>query len=128
MPDQTKRVASGEPCAGERPLRVETAAEGGAVVCRLIGSATMETCHWLNERLAEAGQITGQTLVIDLSELDFICSLGLGSMVAAYLRARRAGMAARLVAPRPQVMDVLVLTKLDTLMPVYGSVGEAVRG
>ena len=70
--------------------------------------------------------MTGKILVIDLSELNFICSLGLGSIVAAYLRARKLGMPTRLVGPRPEVMDVLALTKLDTLMPVYGTVGDAV--
>jgi anti-sigma B factor antagonist len=88
----------------------------------------METCRILNERLAEAGQQAETALAIDLSGLDFICSLGLGAIVAAYLRARRAGIGIRLVAPRPEIRDLLTLTKLETLLPVFDSISSSPSG
>ncbi len=115
-------------CTPARPLEIKTVVRDGVVVCQLVGSATMETCQELNERLTEISRQEVGGLVIDLAELDFICSLGLGSLVAAYLRAQRAGVLLRLVAPRPAVMEVLEITKLHTLLPVYDSVEQALAG
>jgi anti-sigma B factor antagonist len=109
----------------DRPLVIKVARQGRAVVCRLIGSATMETCSLLNERLCDVWTEADGALLIELSELNFICSLGLGSIVAAYTRAIRQAGAIRLVAPSDAVRDMLVMTKLDTLIPVYDSVEEA---
>lgn len=112
----------------DRPLEIEVTSHGEALVCRLSGSAAMEACDRLNNRLAEVAQREPKLLVIDLGELDFICSLGLGSIVAAYLRARRYDGAVRLAAPGPAIRELLEVTQLVTLLPVHDSTAEALRG
>ena len=109
----------------DRPLRIDLTAHGEALVCRLSGSATMETCDWLNERLVQAAEEQPGLLVLDLEDLDFICSLGLGSIVAAHLRARRHDGMVRLAAPMPAVRHLLEVTRLDTLLPISDSTDEA---
>ena len=52
----------------------------------------------------------------------FFC---LGGIVAAYTRAVRQSGVLRLVAPRESVREMLVTTKLDTLIPVYDTMEEA---
>ena len=106
----------------QEPLQVEVSSIGGSIVCRLRGSASMEACELLNERLLEAAAEATKLLVVDLADLKFICSLGLGSIVAAHLRMARNQGDVRLVAPQPQVREVLELTKLDTLLPIWATV------
>jgi len=106
-------------------LSIETEAKGDAVVLCLSGSAGMESCHLLNERLMEASEGSPKLMVLDLAGLEFICSLGLGSIVAAYLRMTRAKGRLRLVAPPPHVRELLHITKLDTLLEVDASVDKA---
>ena len=106
-------------------LSIEIEVKGDTVVVRLCGSADMDSCHLLNERLMEASECSPKLMVLDLGGLDFICSLGLGSIVAAYLRMTRAKGRLRLVGPPDQVRELLRITKLDTLLEVHDSVEGA---
>lgn len=109
----------------DETLSIEIEVKGDAVVVRLSGSADMGSCHLLNERLMEASADSPKMMVLDLAGLDFICSLGLGSIVAAYLRMVRIEGRLRLVAPPTQVRELLRITKLDTLLEVHDSVDRA---
>ena len=116
-----------DPTTANAPLVIEVSSTPEATVCRLSGSASMEACGLLNDQLLSAATNTDKLLAVDLSELRFICSLGLGSIVAAYLRMAKKGGAIRLVAPQPQVLDMLELTKLGTLLPVRSSLQDALE-
>ena len=76
----------------------------------------------LTERLAQ-----GCThLVVDLTEVTFIDSSGLGALVNAHRSLQRRGGRLRLVCRRPRVLRVLSLTGLDTLLAVHGELADAV--
>ncbi len=109
----------------DQPLQIEFQPRGEALICKLTGSATMDVCDLLCERLAEGMQTEPKLLVIDLSELAFICSLGLGGIVATHVHARRHDRTVALAAPVPAVRELLELTRLDTLIPVFDTVNEA---
>ncbi len=109
---------------GQAPFEIKVESKGDAVVCRLIGSASMEACDMLSEQLLSAAGGHGR-LVIDLGELEFICSMGLGAIVASYLRMSKKQGQFRLVQPLPQIVELLEVTKLGTLLEVYDSVEEA---
>jgi anti-sigma B factor antagonist len=51
-------------------------------------------------------------LVVDLSDLTFIDSTGLGALIAGFQRARDAGVSFRLARPTPGVRQILVLSGL----------------
>lgn len=101
--------------------------EKGAVVA-LVGSASMELCDQLNTALLEVCQTKPRALVIDLAKLTFICSLGLGGLVAAYLRVQKYGGKLLLASPSKAIRDMLEVTKLATLLPVYDTPEEALAG
>lgn len=110
----------------DRPLRVEVSPFRQGVVVTLSGSATMDRCAELNAKLVEAAGNRPSLMVIDLGDLDFICSLGLGSLVAAYLRARRYDGKVVLSCPLRPIREMLELTKLNTLLPVHLTSEEAI--
>ncbi len=109
----------------DQPLQIEFQPRGQTLICKLTGSATMEICDLLCKRLAEGMRTEPKLLVIDLSELEFICSLGLGGIVATHVHARRHGGKVVLVAPVPAVRELLEVTRLDTLMAVFDTMAEA---
>ena len=111
--------------SGDRPLRIEWARHDRAVVLTLSGSATMDACDGLHRRLEDVGRDGPATLVIDVTDLDFICSMGLGGIVAAHLRAQRSGGSVRLAGPTDAIRKLLEVTQLDTLFPVYDTPAEA---
>lgn len=53
-----------------------------------------------------------EELVVDLSDLSFIDSTGLGALIAGFQRARDAGVSFRLARPSPAVRQILVLSGL----------------
>ncbi len=106
-------------------LSVEVVKHDDGVVVSLVGSASMDLCERLNAALLDVCQTKPRVLVIDLARLDFICSLGLGCIVVAYLRVTKHGGKLMLANPQPTINDMLTTTKLGGLMPVCSSIEEA---
>ncbi len=119
----TTRPFQWEP--SDRPLSVEVAPHPTGVLVSLHGSATMERCDELTARLADAAQGQPALMVLDLGDLDFICSLGLGSIVAVYLRAMKHGGRVVVSRPAPAIREMLELTRLTHLLTVYDTVDAA---
>ncbi|GAB3881108.1 STAS domain-containing protein [Kibdelosporangium lantanae] len=65
------------------------------------------------------------SLVVDMSRVLFIDSLGLSILVQAYEKARRAAVNLRIVANTSQVTKPLRLTGLDQYLPVSSSLVDA---
>lgn len=76
----------------------------------------------INASTADQFQSTIRTLihenkrvVVDLTEIEYIDSSGLGAMVSIYLAAGRAGCLLELQNPKQRVRDLFKLTKLANL-------------
>lgn len=108
-------------------LRIEIERRGDVAVVTLAGSAHMTVSTDLRDQLVELADETTRQLVIDLSDLEFISSLGLGGIVAAHLRSRKNNGSVELVNPRPQIRDLLSVTQLTRLFPIHESVDAALR-
>ena len=70
----------------------------------------------------------GQSLIIDMSALDFIDCSALGALLRVQTLARRGGGDVVLVAPQPLVRRLLALTGNDEVFWVHASVAAAVAG
>jgi anti-sigma B factor antagonist len=66
-------------------------------------------------------------LVLDLAEVSYIDSAGLGTLVAGYTTARNLGATMKLANLTKKFREQLHITKLVTVFEVYGSVEEAVK-
>lgn len=108
---------------GDFMMNVEQ--QGDAAVVRLAGSIHMNVCEQLQTELIRLIDRPAHPLVLDLSGLKFICSLGLGALVATHLRSRHHKSAVRLVSPDPSIRALLEITKLIKLFPPYDSVERA---
>ncbi len=98
------------------------------VVVSLVGSASMDLCDQLHKTLEDACQSRPPLLIIDLTGLEFICSLGLGAIVVAYLRVQKNGGRVALVGPSEAIQNVLTATKLGNLMTIYPTIEDAHTG
>jgi anti-sigma B factor antagonist len=98
---------------------------GGATVVRASGDLDVATSPRLREqviRLIAEGQ---SNIVLDLDDVDFVDSTGLGVIVGLLKRARTLGGDLRLVSTRPALRRILELTALDRALPLSASVDEA---
>ncbi|MCG3137060.1 MAG: hypothetical protein HJJLKODD_00902 [Phycisphaerae bacterium] len=99
--------------------------QGDVVVVRVRGMAVAEMAGQLSRALQEAAQLQPKVMAVDLSELGFISSTGLGSIVAAHVSCQKYGTRLFLINPRPMIAEVLRVTRLNNLFKVCATVAEA---
>lgn len=79
---------------------------------------------------ARLGQVVadgGKRLVVDLGEVSFVDSSGLGALVGG-LKAGRHGGDLRIARPAEQARTILELTTLNRVLRPYATVEEALAG
>ena len=109
----------------DTPFRMEVEPRDATCLVRLHGSCTMEVSNQLGEKLRELAEDDVNHIILDMTDLDFIESTGLGGVVSTYLRCRRRSGDLKLVGPRPPILAVLQLTRLTQLFPVFDSIDDA---
>lgn len=106
-------------------LTVE-AGPGGVAVVRMAGRLDLLTASAAKQRLAETVTAGSPRLVVDLAEVAFVDSSGLGALIGGLKAARLGGGDLRIARPAEQARVILGLTTLDRVLKVYASVEEAV--
>jgi anti-sigma B factor antagonist len=109
-------------------LRINVSRHGDMAVVRLVGSANMDMSSNLQDRLIEVIESPVRRLIIDLSGLSFVSSVGLGAIIAAHLHCRHHSCEVHLVAPQPKILELLELTRLTRLFAIHESVEQALAG
>jgi len=100
----------------------------GWQVLTLAGDVDVATAPRLRDRLVQLITDGPPQLVVDLSGLSFIDSMGLGALVSGLKRARAHDGDLRLAGPTDHVAKVLAITRLDLAFVVADSVDEALAG
>lgn len=93
-----------------------------AVSGRVDSSTSTELDEVLQNRLDEGRA----NLVLDLSDVDYMSSSGLRSLVSALRASKKKGGDVRIAAPSERVREVLGLAGLDSLFESYDDVTAAV--
>jgi anti-sigma B factor antagonist len=86
--------------------------DGDAVTVSLLGEVDVLTVDQVRRALSEALASGPRSIIVDMAELSFIDSTGLGALVFGFQRSRDAGVAFRLARPSTGVRQVLVLSGL----------------
>ena len=72
-------------------------------------------------------QTEAPKLILNLHAVDYIDSLGLGTMVMCYTRLQKVGGLAKLAQLNRRNLELLLLTKIDTIFEVFDDETEAVN-
>jgi anti-sigma B factor antagonist len=106
-------------------MTVEEVTEGGVAVFRLSGELDLHDAPALRQRLL--ARATGQrpNAVVNVTNLSYIDSAGLGVLVAALKAYTRLGGRLALAGPRPEVRHILEITRLIQQFPVHESETDA---
>jgi anti-sigma B factor antagonist len=107
-------------------LETRTVARGNVIVvylsgALLFGEESSSLRSLVRDLLNQSNQI-----VLDLKEVSYIDSGGLGTLVALYASARKVGGEIKLSRLGPRANEVLQITKLMTIFDVYDDVDPAV--
>ena len=106
-------------------IDVTTTADGKIQLFGLGGSLDIATSPSLRATLMEAADRNDHEIVVDLSQLEFLDSTGLGALIGAHKRAAEHGGSVRLVAHEGQILRLLRITGLLEVFAVYPSVDAA---
>ncbi len=105
-------------------LDIQLEEPGDYVVCRPVGELDAFTVGQFRETLSELAN--RPQLLIDLSEVPFMDSAGLGALIGGIRRVREAGGDVAVACSRPTLARLLHTTGFDRIVPVTESVDDAV--
>lgn len=106
-------------------LDITTSQGGARTVVRVAGEIDVYTVPALRDRLDAVIDRGEHDLVVDLSEVTFMDSTGLGVLVGRLKLIRAAGGSMRLVSAQDRVLKVFAITGLDKVFEIYPTVDEA---
>ncbi len=96
-------------------LKLETVASSEESRVRCIGKLTFTTAAALQTTIRPLIP-ENKRIVLDLAELTYLDSFGLGSLVSVYLSAKRQGCELKLINMPQQSKDLLRITNLTSLL------------
>jgi anti-sigma B factor antagonist len=114
-----------EPLAAGKVLKVEARSEGKYRVVRLGGQLTEAECGEFVEIMKRELSSGASRVILDLDNLLYISSAGLGALVSVHQAFMDARSRLILAGTNPKVRKLLTLTSLDKLIQSTDSVGEA---
>ena len=98
----------------------------GCAVVRAGGEIDTRTVHGFDQVVKEAVSLSSH-VVIDLAQVTFVDSSGLGGLIVARRSARERGGSVSLVSPPPAVHRLLGSTQLHDVFPIHESLAEAIN-
>lgn len=101
--------------------------DGAAIVYRLRGSLDLATAPSLRAALVEAANEGKHDIVVDLTELEFLDSTGLGALIGAHRRAMENGGRVRLIVREGPISRLLNITGLMRIFAVYSTLDGALN-
>lgn len=101
-------------------LKINTTAHDGIQIVSPKGEIDVFTAERLKSALHDAESSCGEhDLIVDLSDVTFLDSTGIGVLVGALRRRREQNATLHLVTDRESILKILSITNLDTVFAVH---------
>ena len=109
-------------------LNIADKQDRGVTVLHLSGRVTLgDESNQLRSKIKSLLAEGKTRLVLDLGDVNYIDSAGLGTLVAGFTSAQNQGAAMKLANLTKRFHEQLNITKLVTVFDVYGSVDDAIK-
>lgn len=109
-------------------LEIHTKEHEGVTVLELKGRITVgPEATALREAVATVTASAGKNLVLNLAQVDFIDSTGLGALVMTANSLRKAGGVMKLLNLNRRNIELLVMTKLATVFEIFTDEQDAIN-
>jgi anti-sigma B factor antagonist len=109
----------------ELNIDLKTENGGGTLIFKLRGSLDLATAPTVRAALSDATENGNHDLIVDLTQLEFLDSTGLGVLIGAHRRAAERGGSFRLVITDGPISRLLNITGLLGVFSVYHTVDAA---
>ena len=109
-------------------LRISEKESEGIAIVELTGRVVLgDESNQLRTKIKELLAKGKTRLILDLANVSYIDSAGLGTLVAGYTSAQSQGASMKLANLTKKFNEQLNITKLVTVFDVYNTVAEAVK-
>ncbi len=109
-------------------MKLKTVEKYNAIVLELkgnvMGGADSQEFNTLIHKLLDEGK---KNLIVDLSDVKFMNSSGLGMLISGFTTMKNGGGVLKLANATDKINSLLVITKLITIFENFSSVDEAVK-
>jgi anti-sigma B factor antagonist len=109
-------------------LQLATRHEGDVAVVSALGEVDVFSAPGLDAELDAQIAAGNARLVVDLSEVAFLDSTGLGVLVKALKHAREADGWLHLVVTSDRIRKIFEITGLDASIPIFDTAQDAITG
>jgi len=100
-------------------LQVEQRTVGDALVVSVSGEVDLATAEPLREALVAAEAQPASGMVIDLQQVGFLDSTGIGELVGVHRRLRKSDRPLALVVPEGPIRKILAITGMDSVLDLH---------
>lgn len=108
-------------------LNVTSRQEGGRAVVGVAGEIDVYTAPVLRERIRDLTAEGHYRLVVDLTDVDFLDSTGLGVLVGGLNQVRTHDGSLHLVCDQEKILKVFRITGLTKVFPIHATLSEALQ-
>ncbi len=109
-------------------MNITVDSHDGVAVVRLAGRFDLLSAANVKQQLTQLVTQGQRRLVVDLKDVTFIDSSGLGALIGGLKAARQGSGDLRIARPNPQARVILELTTLQRVLKPYASLEEALAG
>lgn len=99
----------------------------GFQVLILQGKLEPDDAEHFQQELSQASANESPSLLLDLGGLQYICSTALGILITEHRRVRRAEGEIKLVVDEGYVKNILQMTMLDRVFPLFANRDDALK-
>jgi anti-sigma B factor antagonist len=107
-------------------LAIQQSTHADIVILALGGRLTFRESDEVFDRVRALGAAGHLKVVLDLRNVSYVDSTGLGAIVGGYTSLTKLGGALKLVNPNKRTEELLLMTQLNRLLEVFNEVREAV--
>ena len=107
-------------------LSLTTRTEGDRTIVSVGGEIDVYTAPKLREQLVDLVNAGQYHLVVDMEDVEFLDSTGLGVLVGGLKRVRAHDGSLRLVCTQERILKIFRITGLTKVFPIHDSVADAV--
>ena len=108
-------------------LEISESIRENVVVLSLKGRLTVGESNSVREKINEVAGRGLINVILDLTDVEYVDSTGLGTLVICFTSLRKQEGVLKLVNPNKRNVELLLLTKLHTIFQVFNEVQEAVN-
>lgn len=108
-------------------LEIHRREHEGVVIFDLKGRLTVGEASNLREKVNECVKEGKNKIILNLEDVDYIDSTGLGGMVICFTTVKKSGGALKLLNLTKRNIELIVLTKLHTVFEVFSDEQDAVN-